>query len=307
MTELPGRLGVLVGFDGSAGSRRALGWAAAVADRAKGAVHVMTAVPSRPFVHGRHAQVTEHARVAVEEAAAEVRARHPGLPVATAVHDGPPGDVLTESTAAADIVVVGRRGHGEILDALLGSVSMRVCAHATCPAVVVPPGAETVSPFGAVVVGVGDVEDRVAVDFAVSFATRTEARVVALNAWSLPVSGFAPELAVSMLGEVPDISAGQERMLADVAAAVRERRPDALVEHVVVEGSPGHRLVAAVAADDAEVPAPPGHVADAGLLVVAAHRRRGPFPLRIGPTVHSVLHHSRCPVAVVPAPKSHAD
>jgi nucleotide-binding universal stress UspA family protein len=40
--------------------------------------------------------------------------------------------------------------------------------------------------------------------------------------------------------------------------------------------------------------------ADAGLLVVGAQWRHGHFGLQIGRVAHAVLHHSACPVAVVP-------
>lgn len=40
--------------------------------------------------------------------------------------------------------------------------------------------------------------------------------------------------------------------------------------------------------------------ADAGLLVVGARRREGHFGLQLGGVAHAVLHHSACPVAVVP-------
>lgn len=39
---------------------------------------------------------------------------------------------------------------------------------------------------------------------------------------------------------------------------------------------------------------------DAGLLVVGAKRRPGHFGLQLGRIAHGVLHHSACPIAVVP-------
>jgi nucleotide-binding universal stress UspA family protein len=40
--------------------------------------------------------------------------------------------------------------------------------------------------------------------------------------------------------------------------------------------------------------------ATADLLVVGAERRHGHTGLQLGRVTHAVLHHSRCPVAVVP-------
>ncbi|MDF3142987.1 universal stress protein, partial [Streptomyces sp. T21Q-yed] len=39
---------------------------------------------------------------------------------------------------------------------------------------------------------------------------------------------------------------------------------------------------------------------EADLLVVGARRREGHFGLQLGRVAHAVLHHSACPVAVVP-------
>ncbi|EFL21494.1 putative stress-inducible protein [Streptomyces himastatinicus ATCC 53653] len=40
----------------------------------------------------------------------------------------------------------------------------------------------------------------------------------------------------------------------------------------------------------------------AGLLVVGARRRQGHFGMQLGLVNHAVLHHARCPVAVIPQP-----
>ena len=53
--------------------------------------------------------------------------------------EGHPAGILIEASAQADLLVVGSRGHGGFVGALLGSVSHRCVAHALCPVVVVPP------------------------------------------------------------------------------------------------------------------------------------------------------------------------
>jgi nucleotide-binding universal stress UspA family protein len=58
---------------------------------------------------------------------------------------GPPADRILELCAqeSATLVVMGSRGRGDVTSALLGSVAHRVASSASCPVVIVPPGADT--------------------------------------------------------------------------------------------------------------------------------------------------------------------
>lgn len=55
----------------------------------------------------------------------------------TRIVQGTPARVLLDASADADLLVVGRRGHGEFAEALLGSVSQHCVHHARCPVVIV--------------------------------------------------------------------------------------------------------------------------------------------------------------------------
>ena len=59
------------------------------------------------------------------------------VPVHQVVLAGNPAQVLLDTAAGADLLVVGSRGHGGFTEALLGSVSQRCVHHARCPVVVV--------------------------------------------------------------------------------------------------------------------------------------------------------------------------
>ena len=57
----------------------------------------------------------------------------------TKVENGDPVLVLVEESKGAELVVVGSRGHGPLLDLFLGSVSDKTAVKAHCPVVIVHP------------------------------------------------------------------------------------------------------------------------------------------------------------------------
>jgi nucleotide-binding universal stress UspA family protein len=71
------------------------------------------------------------------ESVAPYRHKHPDLAIDEQVLNGRPVDELTQHSDDADLIVVGSRGRGRVLGALLGSVSQQLIEHAHCPVVVV--------------------------------------------------------------------------------------------------------------------------------------------------------------------------
>jgi hypothetical protein len=53
------------------------------------------------------------------------------------VMEGNAAQVLVTESAGADLLVVGSRGHGGFVEALLGSVGQHCAHHAACPVVVI--------------------------------------------------------------------------------------------------------------------------------------------------------------------------
>jgi nucleotide-binding universal stress UspA family protein len=292
-SDLPG-LAILVGYDGSPGGERALAWGARAAAEAKTPLHLAMAVPAAAL--GRHAhrdEVRQGARALLEQAADRSRAAHPNLTVETSLVEGPAADVILEASRRAGQIVVGTRGHGGFAGLLLGSVSLRVCAHTTCPVVVVPEAADTGGTVGtvgtpSVVVGVADRTDTPAVEFAVERARRIGGRVVPVHVWTLTMAGYFPGVVAPLLGDPLDVVMIHDRLLAEILEPIRAQAPDVTIEATVTTGTPACALT--------------GIAAHADLLVVAAHRAHRPFPMRLGPTTHAVLHHASCPVAIVPIP-----
>jgi nucleotide-binding universal stress UspA family protein len=132
---------LVVGVDGSAGSKDALRWAARQAALVGGEVHATTAwhLPTTYGYAPDYADVdfAAEARRMLDEVVAETLGATPSVPVLVSVVEGHAAAVLIEASRAAELLVVGSRGHGVFAATLLGSVGQHCVHHATCPVVVV--------------------------------------------------------------------------------------------------------------------------------------------------------------------------
>ncbi|MFE5309572.1 universal stress protein [Isoptericola sp. NPDC056605] len=133
---------VVVGVDGSPSSDAALR-AAVVQARAWGAaVELVRAVSlvgwsGSPWLDpGFRESVLGGARAELDRDVARLRAEHPDLSVSADVVEGHASDVLADSSAAADLLVVGSRGRGGIRGLLLGSTSQAVLRRSHCPVLI---------------------------------------------------------------------------------------------------------------------------------------------------------------------------
>jgi len=130
---------IVVGVDGSVPSKAALGWAVRQA-KLTGAVVEAVIACEYPFSYGYPPVITsmDYEKLAtkvVANAVAEVP--HSGVEVRSRVMVGHPAGVLLNASVGAELLVVGNRGHGGFVEALLGSVSQHCVHHATCPVVVI--------------------------------------------------------------------------------------------------------------------------------------------------------------------------
>lgn len=137
---------VVVGVDGSEGSLAALRWAVrygAATDtpvRAVLAWHYPTAASVPPKGHAPEevSKEVQGEEVGIlREAIAKVAPDVPEADVHGAVVYGHPAEALISESGRADLLVVGRRGHGGFLRMHLGSVSQHCVTSAECPVVVV--------------------------------------------------------------------------------------------------------------------------------------------------------------------------
>jgi nucleotide-binding universal stress UspA family protein len=161
MTVEAGR--IVVGVDGSAASSAALDWAVNEAELRGTGVQVVMAWQNANAYNAANLEAVgvtldmsmELAGATKSEVTrlAEQAGRDSDVDVSAVAIEGHPAQALISTARDAALLVVGSRGHGGFVGALLGSVSQHVVAHAVCPVVVVPdPGraaherGETVAP-----------------------------------------------------------------------------------------------------------------------------------------------------------------
>jgi nucleotide-binding universal stress UspA family protein len=283
---------LIVGIDGSDHSLRAIDWAVAEAARqdvplrlVHGSLweHYERAVPDFGGEPSAEHLLAEHILASAAQRAAKAGA---AVEVTTDLAPAAPVDALLREAAGAFAIVVGTRGRGGITGMLLGSTSLQVAARARCPVVVVRgAGSNMRGELSRVTVGVGpDGDSAAAVAFAAREAHVREAELLALGAWRRPAG--------DLLGTSPAAEASErerentEWALDGVLLTVARDYPKVTVRREAAEGRARNALLDASARSD--------------LLVVGARRRHGSVGMQLGPVNHAVLHHSVCPVAVVP-------
>jgi nucleotide-binding universal stress UspA family protein len=135
---------IVVGIDGSAGSKAALRFAAKEAELRGTALKVVSAwhVPAGLYSAPTYVELDLDSlrQSAVDVAKQEIvdvlgADRASGIDIVT--HEGNAAQALLEESREAELLVVGSRGHGGFAGLLLGSVSQQCTAHAVCPVVVV--------------------------------------------------------------------------------------------------------------------------------------------------------------------------
>ncbi len=136
---------ILVGVDGSPGADKAVEFAAREAAAHGAVVRLLAAweVPASVLSGGGvplelYKNFEAEAQSLLTAAAARVRELEPSVQVEQRTAEGHAGNALVDATADADLVVIGRRGHGGFTELLLGSISHQVADHSKCPVVIVP-------------------------------------------------------------------------------------------------------------------------------------------------------------------------
>jgi nucleotide-binding universal stress UspA family protein len=265
---------IIVGYDGSDHSAKALRWAARLArsgDHPLAIIHAWVYPlvtkdlgPVNGVAGSGHRNV---ANTLLEEAVAAAEAAAPGVQVRTELITGGPRTVLESASRTALLMVVGSRGLGGFLGMLLGSVSLGLITHAGCPVIIVR---ENEEPHGPVVVGIdGSQASLEAVDAGVRLARALGEGLTLLHV-RRTVGGQLIE------GD------GAERIIDAATARAHAAAPDLAVStRLLEEGGETDGLLRASA--------------EAGMLVLGyqgSHRRR------FGSTAHAVVHHAACTTVI---------
>ncbi|MFI8100770.1 universal stress protein [Streptomyces sp. NPDC086023] len=275
---------ILVAIDPVRDWHLPLAWAADEAHLRHLPLRLVLAVPPRHEVH--HADDTPR-QTALRRAGAErlgqarewVRDRHPELAVTEDLRGGFPAPVIAGVAGHARMVVLGSRHLGRVAEVLsAGALVVPVTARAPCPVVVVGDAAHTTQQPPYIVAGVdGSAASVTALRFAFDEADLHGAAVRAVSAWQPPV--------LALHGEEGAVRA-QRALLAEATAGLAGTYPDVRLTHEVPVGHPVEELARA---------------AEHALAVVVGRRGRGGYTgMRVGSTVHGLLHRAHCPVITVP-------
>jgi nucleotide-binding universal stress UspA family protein len=264
---------VVVGFDASPASERAMR-AAAVEASAAGVEVVVVHVYGWPIFYASLANIpfeedqwhpSPEAVAAARLAADDLAQEYPGLKVSVSVPVGRAGEQLVSASRNASLLVIGATGASGVGGLLTGPVTPYVTAQAHCPVMVVRNAVPSGRRGGEVCVGVdGAPGSLTALRFARSWAWRRGASVRAL--YAVDAGTF-------------DDGSPEERLRDWVAESLGD---DAVVDAFVVRRSAVSALVAASSA--------------ARLVVVGAHHRG----FMHGSVAQALTRRAACPVVVVP-------
>ncbi|MGW4163422.1 universal stress protein [Streptomyces sp. NPDC004788] len=278
---------VIVGIDGSPPAREAALWAADEAERRDRALYLVHAADtdrsSLYFPAEDLRTVREEGRELLRETATALQDRHPGLTVVEELSGLEPVAGLTATAGRQGTIVVGSRGRGGFASLLLGSVGLGVAARATVPVVVVRGGGDRPE-AGSVTAAVHGASDLGWLPVAAAEARARKASLRLLSVWN--VLAHVGSVA-TMLDDLDEIARARVQEVKGLADLVRHAYPELTVSHHVETGT-----------------STPGALVEAGahtdLLVLGAeHHALGVGPA-LGRVAHTVLHHSPCPVEIVP-------
>jgi nucleotide-binding universal stress UspA family protein len=216
----------------------------------------------------------------LEEARAKLGSLGAGsLAVETILREGNPGEVLTELSADAALVVLQHRDLSRLQRIRTGSTVASVAAHAPCSVVSVPPSHDPSVP-GVVTVGVHeDAGPEAVVETAFAEAEAHGWAIRLVYAWNV-ASAYG-----DMVAEEEHWTTEVRDSIGAAADKLRDRHPDVPVTVEVHHEWPADLLTRLSGESE--------------LLVVGRHSHHVPLQPRLGSLARSAIVHAECPVLIV--------
>ncbi|GAA3816418.1 universal stress protein [Streptomyces phyllanthi] len=290
---------VVVGLDGSRESLAAADWAAREALR-RGLplrlVHAWEGGMSPDESELPELEAPRYrARRILRDAMDRLNERCPQVYLSADQVPRPAADALVAAGDEAELLVLGSRAFSGFGGFMAGSVALATVSHVARPVVLVrgdqrvedehQPDAESRpsarTPYRAVVVGVDPASPcEELLGFAFESAALRAAPLRVVHTWQLPYVPHALEKARK------EVRQAAVRALDAVLGPWRAKFPSVEVHELVEEGRPAQQLLQATR--------------DAGLPAVGRRIRPARIGAHTGPVAHAVMHHVRCPVAIVP-------
>lgn len=272
---------VVVGYDGSDVSRRAVLWAAqhAAATRLPLVVMHCWMKPSHALEFGSGIESKDRTlQAAAERTAAEgldlAKQSEPGVNTSVHLIVGHPSEVFTQASKEASLLVTGSRGLGGFKGLLIGSVSLHLAASASCPVAVVRE--ERLGRGGILVSVDGSPQSDKALLFAADLATSRQVPLHLLHV--RPYSRYA-------ISRPPVSESGSDPVIRHALGLLP---PD--IDVTIIEDSLAGPTVPRIIVL---------HARKASCVVLGA-KGRNTLDVRLGSTVHAVLHYDQGNTIIVP-------
>jgi len=291
---------VAVGVDGSRESLAAADWAAREALRRRVPLRLVHAWEGGIPPDGSELPELEAprywARRILRGAMDQLGERYPQVDLSADQISRPACDALIAAGDEAELLVLGSRAFSGFGGFMAGSVALAAVAHVARPVVLVRaghsledehmrdtqdrPSAHT--PYRGVVVGVDPAHScGELLGFAFESAALRAAPLRVVHTWQIP---YVPRALDEKARKAVREAAG--RVVDSVVRPWQEKYPTVAVTTLLAEGRTARHLL-----DAAQ---------DAGLLTVGRKIRPARLGTHAGPVAHAVMHHVRCPVAIVP-------
>ena len=279
---------IVVGVDGSAAGDVALKWAVEHATSRRRPLVIVHGAGD-PRNSSEFLGTVEAARVlrkaarrVTDKALSTVRTLAPDLDVQVIVRLRDPRFALLELSDGASMLVVGTRGHGPVRALLLGSVSVAVATHSSCPVAVIRrtsagPGVAV----GHVVVGIdaGPLSSA-ALEFAFEMASTEHRDLDVVHNWSTNDT-FIDSTSYEQRVAHTDT---HHHMLIEALSGYAEKYPDVTVHRHLPDGAPAATL---------------GAISQTAAAVVVGSRGRSGMKGLLGSVSRSVVERAQCTVIVV--------